>query len=58
MVVYNLAAVLGFSPLLWTPHSESPNNVPRAYCRTTSTLPGAFDASNKHVYTVLSRSRQ
>ena len=31
MVVYNLAAVIGFSPLLWTPHSVSPNNAPRAF---------------------------
>jgi len=38
MVVYNLAAVIWFSPLLWIPHSISPNNASRAFCRTTSTL--------------------
>ena len=38
MVVYNLAAVIGFSPLLWTPHSVNPNNASRAFCRTTSAL--------------------
>ena len=40
MVVYNLAAVIGFSPLLWTPHSVSPINAPRAFYHTTSTLAG------------------
>ena len=39
---YSFAAVKGLTPLLWTPQSINEKRVPRAVCRTVSTLEGYF----------------